>query len=81
MLCSVVFVGQRQNPSWCFATTTSPPMPPALHALTIWSALKSVGFSSAGSSLPYPHSRSVNVLSPQWTMPIISGPSASRAAS
>ena len=77
MLCSVVFVGQRQKPSWCLATTTKPRMPPSLHAPTIWSASNRVGFRSAGSSSPYPHSRSVKVFSPQWTMPMMSS-SASR---
>ena len=48
----VVFVGHRQKPSWCFATMTSPPMPPAFAAPTIWSASNFAGLSTFGSTSP-----------------------------
>ena len=64
--CSVVWVGQRQNPSWCLAVSITIPKPASRSVSTHWSVSISVGANTSGDSLPSPHSLSVNVLTVKW---------------
>ncbi len=64
--CRVVFVGHRQNPSWCLAVSTMARKPASRAVRAHWRASSRDGAKIAGSSVPSPHSRSVNVLTPKW---------------
>jgi hypothetical protein len=66
-LCSVNLLGQRQKPSWCLAVRIIRVTPAALAARTHCRQSSWVGLNSFSSSLPSPHSRSVNVFIPKWT--------------
>src|ERR1700744_1709807 len=67
-LCATVCVeyrlGQRQNPSWCFAVMMIPAAPAALAIRAHWRQSRAVGLKTASCSVPFPHSRSVKVLGP-----------------
>src|SRR5689334_18306644 len=64
--CFVVFVCQRQNPSWCFAVRTTYLQPAVFAVRTHCRASSLVGLKTFGSSFPSPHSRSEKVLTPKW---------------
>ena len=63
---SVVSVGHRQKPSWCFAVRTMARKPASRATRAHCRGSKRSGRKMAGSSVPSPHSRSVKVFTPKW---------------
>lgn len=64
--CSVVSVGQRQNPSWCLAVSMTMRNPASLSTSTHWSVSIAVGKKRSGDSRPSPHSLPEKVLTVKW---------------
>lgn len=59
-------LGQRQNPSWCFAVRITREKPKSLATWTHWVALRLVGLKTDGRVCPEPSSDPVKVLGPKW---------------
>src|SRR5680860_415395 len=67
--CSVVFVGHRQKPSWCFAVIMMPFIPASLATCAHCLASSVEGLNCSGDSPPVPHSMFVNVFILKWMKP------------
>ena len=69
---SVSWDGHKQNPSWCLAVKMTPFIPACTKVFTHCSQSSLVGLKVMGSVSPYPHYRSLKVLSPKTTKAYVS---------